>query len=54
MGDAIPDYLDIPASRRDLSDQNNVRWLLRNLPVKNKNHPKFKNVINLLKEKVTK
>jgi|TARA_R100001244_G_scaffold49349_1_gene43656 hypothetical protein len=44
----IPDDMDIPASRRDLSDEKNVRWLLRNLPIKNKNHPKFKNVINEL------
>ena len=42
----LPNDMDIPESKRDLFDDNNVRWLLRNLAIRNKNHPEFKNVIN--------
>ena len=44
----LPDDIDVPASRRDLSSEGNVRWLLRNLAIRNKNHPEFKNVISKL------
>jgi len=44
----LPNDMDIPESKRDLFDDNNVRWLLRNLAIRNKNHPEFKNVINEL------
>jgi|TARA_R110001632_G_scaffold210095_1_gene334987 hypothetical protein len=47
----LPDDIDVPASRRDLSSEGNVRWLLRNLAVKNKTHPKFKLIMNQLKGK---
>ena len=40
--------MNIPESRRNLFDDNNVRWLLRNLAIRNKNHPEFKNVISKL------
>jgi len=31
--------MDIPASRRDITDDANVSWLLRNLQVRNSEHP---------------
>ena len=36
---------DIPPNKRDLSIKSNVRWLLRNLGVRNKNHPDYKETI---------
>tara|TARA_R110002012_G_C11494254_1_gene596521 strand:- start:170 stop:361 length:192 start_codon:yes stop_codon:yes gene_type:complete len=42
------DDMDIPQTRRDLSKNENVRWLLRNLAIRNKNHPKFKIVMDEL------
>ena len=48
----LPDDIDIPESRRDLSDDGNVRWLLRNLAVENKNHPKFKFMMNELRKEI--
>lgn len=47
---SLPDDIDIPESRRNLSDDGNVRWLLRNLAIRNNNHPKFKFIINELKK----
>jgi len=37
----IPLDMNVPELRRDISDPSNVRWLLRNLPVRNQNHPSF-------------
>jgi hypothetical protein len=41
---------DIPPNKRDLSIKSNVRWLLRNLGVRNKNHPDYKETIQDLKD----
>ena len=46
----IPDSMDVPLNRRDTSDPVNVRWLLRNLPSRNRQHPQFNVVINRLKK----
>jgi hypothetical protein len=32
------DSMDIPALRRDITKPENIRWLLRNLPINNANH----------------
>lgn len=40
---------DVPAMRRDLTSPSNVRWLLRNLAVRNKAHPRFGEAITLLR-----
>lgn len=32
--------MDIPSSRKTITE-NNVLWMLRNLGIKNSNHPKF-------------
>ena len=40
---------DIPDSRKDLTNKNNIRWLLRNIQIRNGNHPKLKETIQALK-----
>lgn len=48
---AILHTMDVPEKRKNISDASNVSWLLRNLPIRNSCHPKFKEVIELLKQK---
>ena len=45
----IPKDMDIPAMRRDTTNPSNVRWLIRNLFVRNKHHPEFEKVMKKLK-----
>ena len=45
----IPEDMDVPSTRRDTRDHGNIRWLLRNLGVRNSNHPEFKTIIESLK-----
>jgi hypothetical protein len=44
----IPDDMDVPLIRKDTSKNENVRWLLRNLAIRNSNHPDFKTIIKTL------
>jgi len=44
----LPEDMDIPENNRDLSSMRNVRWLLRNLTVRNSGHPCFKSVMKNL------
>ena len=46
----LPKNMDIPLFRRDVSKPENVQWLLRNLGVRNSDHPKFKISIEILKK----
>lgn len=46
----LPEDMEIPTNNRDLSSKRNVRWLLRNLAVRNSTHPCFKNVMENLKQ----
>ena len=46
----ILEGFDIPESRLDLTKSENVRWLLRNLGVRNRDNPKFKQVITILRK----
>ena len=41
--------MDIPDMRRDLSRASNIRWLLRNIRVRNGNHPRIVEVLDKLK-----
>ena len=41
--------MDIPDMRRDLSRASNLRWLLRNIRVRNGNHPRVVEVLDKLK-----
>ncbi len=42
--------LDVPDGRRDISSLSNVRWLLRNLRVKNSTHEKIDETLDMLKK----
>jgi hypothetical protein len=44
----ILDTMDIPATRRDLAKASNVRWLQRNLAVRNNKHTLFTEARTLL------
>ena len=46
----LPKDMDIPIQRRDVSELENVRWLLRNLGSRNGDHPQFKITIEFLKK----
>ena len=43
---------EIPNTRKDLNNISNIRWLIRNLGVKNKDHPKFEQAIKELIERI--
>ena len=45
----IPEDMDVPLNRRDTSKPENVRWLVRNLPIRNSEHPSFDDVWRVLK-----
>lgn len=45
----IPEDMKVPLSRRDTNKPENVRWLVRNLPVQNSAHPSFDEVFRVLK-----
>jgi hypothetical protein len=45
---SLLERMDVPATRKDISKQSNVRWLLRNLAVNNKDNPEFKTAQNMI------
>ena len=45
----IPEDMEVPLNRRDTSKPENVRWLVRNLPIRNSKHPRFDDVWRVLK-----
>lgn len=47
--DEILATMDIPAMRRDTGDINNLRWLSRNVPMRNASHPQFRELMELLR-----
>ena len=47
---SILDTMDIPEARRDLDKPANVRWLLRNVAVRNFNNAGLREVMTLLKQ----
>ena len=46
------EMMDVPESRRNLEDLSNIRWLLRNLGIRNSEHPEFRTVIDWCKSAV--
>ena len=46
---ALLEDMIVPEMRRDTTSDSNVRWLLRNLAIHNKNHPRFPEAFDLLK-----
>lgn len=45
--------MDLPEMRRDITSDSNVRWLLRNLPFRNAQHPQFREAMNLLRSELS-
>lgn len=45
----IPEDMEVPFFRRNTNEFGNVQWLVRNLAVKNQNHPNFDEVLRTLK-----
>ena len=45
----LPVDMNIPKIRRDTTNPENVRWLLRNLGCQNQDHPSFEIVCTILK-----
>ena len=43
------DTMDVPESRKDVSEFANIRWLLRNVGVGNADKPQFNELIKQLK-----
>tara|TARA_R110002051_G_scaffold86724_1_gene152813 strand:+ start:87 stop:287 length:201 start_codon:yes stop_codon:yes gene_type:complete len=41
---------DVPKHRRNLGITSNIRWLLRNLGIQNRNHPDLKETTQDLKD----
>jgi hypothetical protein len=49
----IPDPwegFDIPEHRKDIDNPSNAGWVLRNLAIRNGNHPRLSDILNLAKE----
>ena len=42
--------MDVPAFRKNVNRLANVRWLFRNLLIRNRNHPKVTQAIGITKE----
>tara|TARA_R110002012_G_scaffold280895_1_gene469647 strand:- start:676 stop:867 length:192 start_codon:yes stop_codon:yes gene_type:complete len=42
--------MDVPAFRKNVNRLANVRWLFRNLLIRNRNHPKVMQAIGITKE----
>ncbi len=50
----VPEDMEVPLNRRDLDKPDNVRWLLRNLWVKNSKHREFNRLVkHLVKRDLT-
>ena len=48
--DQILETMDLPKNRLDLSVAGNVRWLLRNMGIRNSGHEDIKNATKILKD----
>ena len=45
------DDMDLPVGKLNLTKEN-ILWLLRNVTIRNKNHPKIDEAVQLLKSKL--
>jgi hypothetical protein len=43
------EQMEVPKMRKDTTRKANIRWLLRNLAVNNKDHPMFETTMELIK-----
>lgn len=48
----ILENMDVPAMRRDVSKQENLKWLLRNLAINNGDHPDIDSILREVKRRV--
>ena len=53
MINKVPEDMDVPTIRKDLSKIGNIRWMLRNLSIRNGKHPLISETLDALKVKVT-
>ena len=44
------DQMEVPESRKNTSREANIRWVARNLAVKNKQHPMFETTMGIVKQ----
>jgi hypothetical protein len=44
----ILEEMDVPQMRKDIGKFRNTRWLLRNLSIRNGNHPKCSQVLEMI------
>jgi len=50
MGDPnVWEVFDVPEHRKDLSRPGNAAWILRNLSIRNRDHPMLHNILSLAK-----
>lgn len=42
--------MKIPSRRKNIKNNENIRWLLRNLPIQNSKHPNFEMAMKTLEE----
>jgi hypothetical protein len=48
LGDILKE-MDIPEMRKDIKRLGNLRWLQRNLLIRNRNHPKATEALGIIK-----
>ncbi len=46
----ILNKMDIPESRKDLSNISNIRWLSRNIHFRNSNHKNYDKAVKIIKQ----
>ena len=44
--------MDLPVMRTNLNNFSNLRWLMRNIGVRNREHPRFKEATGLIRNLV--
>ena len=45
----ILEEMDLPETRKNLNESSSLRWLMRNMRVRNGKHPQCKNAVELIK-----
>ena len=48
----IPEDMVVPQIRQDISQIQNVAWMLRNLGIRHQDHPEFTKTVEMLKQKM--
>ena len=52
MNIELPEDMDVPEMRRDTTKLSNLTWLVRNLSIRNSKHPKLKEVLSQILNKI--